>query len=218
MSIQQVDILLKALTLLTVAITAYLAVRRFGLQRESATFLRVLVNAKEVVSSNELNLIAVTVKLDNLGQTRIDARTAPRDSNGLLYNDGWDRFHHAGTLQIRPIAIATEPLVFDWYSLPIMPIKTMLSSDAESYGHVVQGNGNLEQINYLDDYQGPEGNFAEVDFWLEPKESYELLVDLWLPVGTYAAKAVFLGKKSSRKDEEYWSHVCTFSIGRLRQT
>jgi len=215
MSIQQVDILLKALTLLTVAIAAYLAVRRFGLQRESATFLRVLVTAKEVVSSNGVNLIAVTVKLDNLGQTRIDARTKPRDSNGFLYDDGWDRFRHAGTLKIRPIARATQPLVFDWYSLPTLPIKTTLSADAESYGQVVPCDGNLEQINYLDDYQNPQANFAEVDFWLEPKESYELLVNLWLPAGTYAAKAVFLGRKPSHKDEEYWSHVCTFNTGHV---
>jgi hypothetical protein len=213
MSTQQLDILLKALTLLTVAITAYLAVRRFGLQRESATCLRVLVTAKVVLKSNEMSLIAVTVNLDNLGQTRIDARTKPRDSNGYLYDDGWDRLEHAGTLKIRPIARAKEPIVFDWYSLPSLPIATMLSANSESYGHVIRQNGDLEQINYLDDYQNPEDNFAEVHFWLEPKESYELLVDLWLPPGTYAAKAVFLGKKTSHEDEEYWSHVCTFNAG-----
>jgi hypothetical protein len=71
----------------------------------------------------------------------------------------------------------------------------------------------LEQINYLDDYQDPEGGFKEVHFWLEPKESYELLVTVWLPPGTYAAKAVFLGKEQSHANEEYWSHVCAFTLG-----
>jgi len=155
----------------------------------------------------------VTVKLDNLGQTRIDARTTPRDSRGFLYDDGWDVFQHAGTLKIRSIALAKEPLLFDWYSLQKMSIATTLSADASSYGKVVRREHDLEQINYLDDYQDPKDDFAEVHFWLEPKESYELLVTVWLPAGTYAAKAVFLGKEYYHDNEEYWSHVCTFVVG-----
>jgi len=213
MTTQQWDIILKALTFLTLALTAFLAVRRFGLQRESATFLRVLVTAREVVKLDDLTLVALSVKLDNLGQTRIDARTRPRDSKGFLYDDGWDRFRHAGTLAIRPITHVKEPLLLDWYSLPVLPIQATLSADVESYGQVVLRDRDLEQINYLDEYQDPEENFAEVHFWLEPRESYELLVTVWLPAGTYAAKAVFLGMEARHQDEEYWSHVCTFNIG-----
>jgi hypothetical protein len=71
--ITYVDLALRALTFSTLAITVFLAVRRFGLQRESATFLRVLVAAKEVARSGGIALASVTIKLDNLGQTRIDA-------------------------------------------------------------------------------------------------------------------------------------------------
>ena len=191
MPIQYLDIILKTLTFLTIAITAYLAVRRFGLQRESATFLRVLVSAREVVRSNGLSLVALTIKLDNLGQTRIDARTKSRNSSGFLYEDAWDRFRHAGTLKVRSIPDAQESLLFDWYSLPAIPIQSTLSAVAQSCGQVVPRDQDLEQINYLDHYQDPEDNFAEAHFWLEPKESYELLVCVWLPAGTYAAKAVF---------------------------
>ena len=34
-----------------------------------------------------------------------------------------------------------------------------------------------------------------------------------LPAGAYAAKAVFLGKEASHEDEEYWSHICIFTVG-----
>ena len=208
-----IDIILKTLTLLTVAVTAFLAVRRFGLQRESATFLRVLVTAKEISKSGALILTSLSVKLDNLGQTRIDARTMPRDPKGFLYDDGWDQFQHAGTLKIRPIVRAEDPLLFDWYSLAPMSIASTISGDVGSYGEVARRVRELEQINYLDDYQDPEKQFTEVHFWLEPKESYELVVPVWLPVGIYAAKAVFLGKEYSHENEEYWSHVYTFVVG-----
>ena len=209
----QIDIILKILTFLTVAVTVFLAVRRFGLQRESATFLRVLVTAKEISKSGALVLTSISIKLDNFGQTRIDARTMPRNSKGFLYDDGPDQFQHAGTLKIRPITREKKPLLFDWYSLPAMSIAPTISGDVGSYGEVTRRVGELEQINYLDDYQDPEKQFTEVHFWLEPKESYELLVPVWLPVGIYAAKAVFLGREASHEDEEYWSHVCTFVVG-----
>lgn len=207
------DSVVAVLTLLTLGSGLYFGVRRFGLQRESATFLRVLVAAKEVTKSGELVLTSLTIRLDNLGQTRIDARTKQRKENGFHYDDGWDRFQHAGTLKIRRIARAQEPLLFDWYALPPTPIATTLSADAASYGEVVRQERDLEQINYLDDYQDPAEKFAEVHFWLEPKESYELLVSVWLPAGIYEAKAVFLGKEAGHENEEYWSHVCTFTVG-----
>lgn len=193
------ELILKVLTFLTVAITAGFTIRRFGLHRESATFLRVLVEPKEVVRIGDLVLTTITIKLDNLGQTRIDARTKPR-AKGLLYDDGWDRCQHAGTLKVRPISAAKEPLVVDWYSLPTTKMATTTTSD-------------LEQINYLDEYQDPDAAFAETHFWLEPKESYDLRVMVWLPVGTYAAKAVFLGKDVSHKNEEYWSNEVAFTVG-----
>ena len=156
-----IEIILKILTFSTLAVTVILAVRRFGLQRESATFLRVLVTTKEISKSGALVMTSVSVKLDNLGQTRIDARTIPRDSKGFLYDDGWDQLQHAGTLKIRPIAHAKEPLFFDWYSLQPMSIASTISGDAASYGEVTRRVRELEQINYLDDYQDPEKQFAE---------------------------------------------------------
>src|SRR5690242_8328797 len=59
MPITYIDIILKVLTFLTVAVAAFLAVRRFGLQRESATFLRVLVTTKELAKSGSLILTTV---------------------------------------------------------------------------------------------------------------------------------------------------------------
>lgn len=211
--IRLLDITVKILTFFVLFVTAVLAVRRFGLQRETATFLRVTVSAEDLVVSRDLVLVALTVRLDNLGQTKIDARRTPRDANGFLYDDGWDRLRHAGTLQVRSIPKADHPLLFDWYTLSPLSLDTSLSSDSAAFGDIVHRVRELEQINYLDDYQDPEGSFAEAHFWLEPRESYELFVPLWLPHGTYAAKAVFLGKDRSHSNEEYWSHALGFEVG-----
>jgi hypothetical protein len=65
----------------------------------------------------------------------------------------------------------------------------------------------LEQINYLADFQDPVGGFTDAGFWLEPNETYELTVPLWLSPGRYALKACFLGEERRRREEEYWSQT-----------
>jgi hypothetical protein len=207
------DFVLRALTFVVIASTAVLAIRRFGLQRETATFLRILVSAREVAAQADLHLIAITVKLDNLGQTKIDARTGGRDHSGYMYDDSWDRFRHAGTLQIRQVASPQRSQLFDWYSLPPLSVEAVISASASADGRITPQSSDLDQINYLDDYQDPEGGFVDTDFWLEPRESYELVVPVWLPKGSYVAKAVFLGSVTECKNEEYWSHAYFFHVG-----
>jgi len=38
---------------------------------------------------------------------------------------------------------------------------------------VMEADSDLEQINYLDEFQDPDTDFRNVDFWLEPRESYD---------------------------------------------
>ena len=199
------------LTFVTVLITAGLAIRRFGLHREAATFLRVAVSARRVAVRGDQTLMSVLINLKNLGQTRIDARRVPQAESPYLYEDRYEHFSHAGTLQVRPIPDAKEPTHLDWYVLPRLPITAFLSPEAA--GQVLRQPGDLEQVNYLDDYQDQRDNFRSTDFWLEPSESYELTVMMWLPPGIYAAKAVFLGTVCKPREDEYWSHVAVFEVG-----
>ena len=70
----------------------------------------------------------------------------------------------------------------------------------------------LDQINYLSEFQDPATNYNEVDFWLEPKESYKFEVPIWLPPGLYWAKAYFLGRREKHREDEYWSHATIFEV------
>jgi hypothetical protein len=85
--------------------------------------------------------------------------------------------------------------------------------------HITKDNketeDDAEQINYLDDCEDPEVQFQEADFWLEPNEVYHQQVMAWLPSGTYAVKACFLGKMTQHGNEDYWSCNKLFNLKSL---
>jgi len=205
---QYINLTISVLTLLTLTSGLYFAIRRWGLKRECFTFLRMTIDAKSIFDAGDLVLVAITVHLENKGDTRIDARIERRD-DGYLYNVEPDVCLHAGTLKIRAVPQEKEPLLFDWYSLP--PLRTMTRLVPEC--HLVVAETDLEQINYLDEFQDPEVDYKEVDFWLEPRDSYDLMVSVWLRPGIYAAKAFFLGPKTKHQEEEYWSCQTLFTAG-----
>jgi hypothetical protein len=185
------------------------AIWKFGLFRERSSFLRIGVTTTTITHSGPLALVLATVRLENLSNIRIDARSSGRSEHGFLYDDGWDKCAHAGTLKLRRIPGSKRLQHFSWYSLK--PIVLPYSLDIpQTPGTEPQHD--LEQINYLDEYQDPQGDYHEVHFWLEPKEAYDLGVFFWLPPGSYAAKVFFLGRQTKHADEEYWTHNTMFVV------
>lgn len=205
---EYVELIISILTLITGVGGLCYAIRRFGLNRELFTFLRISVEARSVYDAGNVVLVAITVHLENKGDTRVNARREKR-KDGYLYNDDDDTCLHAGTLKIRAIPQENEPLLFDWYSLPPLRATTRLVPQEK----VVVTDADLEQINYLDEFQDPETDYKEADFWLELRESYDLTVLVWLRPGVYAAKGFFLGPATKHQEEEYWSCQAVFTAG-----
>ena len=181
-----------AAVVLTLFGTAW-AIYVFSIRRFRFTFLNISLHATQICTIRQLILVQLSVRLENKGNSRIDARELKTKEN-YLYNDGFDACRHAGTLKIRQVPDQEQQKLFDWYYLPIIL------------------EIGLEQINYLNEFIDPRADSKEVDFWLEPRETYELNVFLSLLPGTYAAKAYFLGKKRKHKDEEYWFTTCLFHV------
>jgi hypothetical protein len=205
---EYIDLIVAILTLVTLATGLGWGILRFGLNRESFTFVRMTVEAKPVDDDGELVLVAVTIHLENKGDTRVDARTI-RGESGYLYDVGPDKCLHAGTLKIRAIPREKKPLLFDWYSLSPLHVATRLMPEEQ----IIVAQADLEQVNYLDEFQDPDTDYKEVDFWLEPHESYDLVVPVWLHPGVYMAKAFFLGPMTKHREEEYWSCQTVFTVG-----
>jgi hypothetical protein len=207
-------IAVSVLTLLTLAFGLYLAVVRFGLKRERATFLRVSIHTSIVARNSSLALVNVVVCLENKGDTRINARTHQdlEKPGDFLYDDEWDQCEHAGTLKLRPIPLRDAPWVFDWYALAKAPVTIERCTIADQPHQVKCRPGDLEQINYLSEYQDYMVGFKDVDFWLEPRETYELSVPVWLVPGPYAAKACFLGQRTEHREEEFWTSTHVFFV------
>jgi hypothetical protein len=201
------DLIVSLLTFLTLATGLYYAIRRFGLKRERFSFLNLTVDAKVLNDLDEVKLVSIVISLENKGETRINTRRK-KGSNEFLYDDGWDRCMHAGTLKIRRIPVEKEPLLFDWYSLKPMNARV---SQGEIEG-VTIAEEKLEQINYLSEFQDIKSKFTEVDFWLEPKETYIVELPIWLRPGIYCAKAFFLGPRKRYKEDEYWSRTMIFHV------
>jgi len=208
------SIAVSILTLFTLGSGLYLAIVRFGLKRERATFLRMSIDAVIVSHANPPALVQLTVHLENKGDTRINARrlddlAAPTK---FLFDDTWDQCEHAGTLKVRAIPPRERAWIFDWYALAAMPATIERCTVTDTPHHVAPRGGNLEQINYLSEYQDATVNYRDVDFWLEPHETYDQAVPLWLPPGEYAAKAYFLGRRDEHGEEEFWTGMLVFHV------
>ncbi len=204
-----IDLGLSILMFATFAWGLYYGIASFGLKRERSTFLGLTLAAKPICILRDLVLVSITVHVENKGNGRIDARRSST-SDGYLYNDGLDICRHAGTLKLRSVSAQKKPVLFDWYSLPPIQVTTRVVP----HDKLVISESDLEQVNYLDEFQDPEVNYDEVDFWLEPHESYEQAVFVWLRPGIYAAKAFFLGKLIKHREEEYWSSQILFSVAK----
>jgi len=206
-SMTYLDLILRLGNFLILATGLFYAILRFGLKRERFSFLNLTLDAKVMHDAGEVKLVSIVISLENRGDTRIKARRK-REAKEFLYDDGWDQCMHAGTLKIRPIPIEKEPLFFEWYSLK--PMKAKISRRHTEGVNTTEEN--LEQINYLNEFEDPKVDYREVDFWLEPKESYIGGLPIWLRPGMYCAKVFFLGPRKKYQDDEYWSHTMIFHV------
>lgn len=192
-----IQVAVSILTLIILALGLFLAIYRFGLNREKHSFLNLNIEANIIKQIKSLLLVSINIQLENKGLTRIMARrydVIKNNENGFLYKDEIDECKHAGTLKIRSVTDENREIIFDFCSL--------------------QPN-EFEQINYLDEYQDPKTNFKDVDYWLEPKESSNQQITLWIKPGTYIIKAYFLGKLIKYREDEYWS--CTKIVDLKKQ-
>jgi hypothetical protein len=199
--------------ILALVVGGWWALKRFGITRESRTFLNVTVRGQVVGGGGSSLLTLVTVRLENLGGARIDARTTAHGvGGGFLYDDGWDQLEHAGTLKLRAVLPTQRlPTLFDWYVLRPLDSSLAIAAKFSAPGHVKGPPiGTLEQVNYLADFLDSATQFSQSDFWLEPGEAHEASVMLWLPPGDYAIKAYFLGSVTAHREEEYWSSTTLF--------
>ena len=197
------ELIIPILTLLTLVSGLVFAIYRFGL----STSLKLTIKAKTVWGAGDVVLTAIRVHLENKGNRRIKARTGRKSEQARLYDIPPDICFHAGTLKIRPVPEESSPLLFDWYSLQPLGTKERHMPKVE----LVTEETDLEQINYLDEFQNPK-DFLNVHFWIEPGEAYGQSVFLWLRPGIYAAKAYFLGPKTWHRGEEYWSTQIIFTV------
>lgn len=208
------------------------ALWRFGRNRGLFTFMDMDLQAKVVSyvrqDNKDLLLVSLVVGLKNRGLTKIQARrryylrswwrfrwvVRGQLQGRHLNTEKYDLCEHAGTLKVRRALEGTSPTQFDWYSLePVGGIVTWKDKEKESQSH-------LEQVDYLGEFEDDDpafrddsGTYKDVDFWLEPKETDQCSVMIWLNPGTYAVKAYFLGKRSQPAEEdEYWSCTRLFNL------
>ena len=182
----------------------YIAREKWLVERERFrffTFLKLGLDEDIIQEQDNLSLVAINIHLENTGWKRISARRY-KDLKGketnFLYNDNFDQCKHAGTLKIRKMPDNYKAGLFDWYSL--IPINNVdVSKDGKQF------QSDLEQLNFLEEFEDPLTNYHDVDFWLEPSESYHQQIMIWLPKGVYVVKAYFLGNLIKYEEEEYWS-------------
>lgn len=208
------EIIISVLTVITLAWGLFYAVRSFGLKREKFSFLTMNLDANVLKQVGDLLLVSIIVQLENKGQTRISARRYQdtiKKEGDLLYSEKGEECKYAGTLKIRSVSDEDKTARFDWYSL--QPI-TSVSVIKDGKEHA----GDLEQINYLNEYEDPETRYKDVDFWLEPNETYNCQVMAWLQPGTYAMKAYFFGELAKYREDEYWSTTRLFDLRASTET
>ena len=177
------------------------------------TSLDIIIDAFVLKKIKELALVSIIVHLNNKGVKKVIARTRKDiefyKDKSFLYEDKFDKCNHAGTLKIRRVRDYGQATIFDWYSLD----KTNeINWVFDNQPGIMR---DLEQINYLNEYESADADnpYKDVDFWIEPNESYNLELMILLSPGNYAVKAYFLGRELTGVDKtDYWSNTKLFCV------
>lgn len=179
---------------LAVIIGGLWALYIFVSQRTYETALRIRTSVSHTLLANRRSIVYIDTVLRNMGSRRIGAK-AKRYKNGVglpAYSDELDKLYHSCGVQIKRLNLNIPGHVaYDWYQPELfVPIDGIPSELNLLAGYVTSKKG-------------------EVDFWLEPRETYHIGIALTLPLGSYLGRVVFIG---DRGVFEYWSHDFFFSV------
>jgi hypothetical protein len=130
----------------------------------------------------------VGVTLTNQGHSKLQANNAigPRP----VYSDRLDTILYSCSLEVKRInanCIAGDISV-DWYNDSLLSVA-------------------IPEVDLFTTYRNPNNN--QVEFWMEPGESYRLGSLLCLTCGAYLAKVTFIG---SDCDEDFWTQLFYFQV------
>lgn len=168
---------------------------RFRLERtaEAALCIELSTNSTSAPQSSA-HLVFLEATLRNVGKTQISAR--PHAGALAAYRDKVEEIKYSGTMEIRKFVTPTgnDTATRDWF-------------DSRSWTAIA----GLPPIDALSDYENPDKN-NDVEFWMEPGESYTLARSVLLPEGIYLAKFTFLGPQEG----DFWTRLLQFSVPSAR--
>lgn len=169
------------------------ALGKFIRERAGEPALVITTAVEQAPLEDGLMFVVVTISLKNVGKVMIAAKPKA-DQDGYVFDDGSDRLRFPCTLELRPVAqAASAPLLIRWYE---------------------QGQARpvSDGIDVLEEYRDNRSD-NQVDFWMEPGESYHIGVPLKLSLGAYLAKVTFVGAKNP---DDYWSRQFGFAVAAPR--
>lgn len=195
-----------ACTVLATVVGGAWAFTKFAHERSAETALEMKLDYETAPTTAGLQLVWIKTRLKNVGKVGItakprpdllaDGKTAPESHQGALYTyaDGEELLGETCCLEIKKLkekAVA-QPALIDWFDDAAFDLP--LTND--------------DEIEVLADYEDPQkGN--DVDFWMEPGETYDLSTLVALSPGNYLAKVTFLG---NRGPTEFWTRTILVTV------
>jgi hypothetical protein len=162
-----------------VAVGGIWTLSTFVFQRSHETALKLEMTTTQARCDGVSYLVFFEVALTNLSRRMIEAQAKSYDAGGAkpVYKDLEEQLSHACSLQIRRIKtrIPNETSL-DWFEK---------AAHLEPVG---------VEINMISDYE--ISRTGEIDFWIEPGESYHLGRTIVLPPGNYLAMLTLVGTDS----------------------
>lgn len=168
------------------------ALRRYRLERTAESALTIEITSRSApLPTPGTHLVFLEVTLRNVGKTQITARTRAQ-GDGKAYRDSVETITNSGTLEIKALGASAAPRAgnLDWF-------------DANSWVPVA----GLAPLDMLSEYENPD-KANEVEFWMEPGESYGLNRSVSLGEGTYLAKFTFIGNREG----DFWTRLMQVTV------
>jgi hypothetical protein len=151
-----------------------------------------------------LPVVFVEVTLTNRGRTKVEAKRGQSES-GYAFEDangGPERLRFSGSLQLRRAPAGNTEVAPGWFDPALQSIE------------------GLGELDLLEEYRLPphpsSRRDGEVEFWMEPGESYRLGRILLLRPGSYVGKVTFIAHRwpwlPAGRDGNFWSRVFHFEV------
>jgi hypothetical protein len=167
---------------------------QFVIQRAYETALGIGALTTCAPMGSEKSVVFVAVSLKNEGHRRISAKPTKYSKGKAMpaYTDSLETIQYACGLRIRRLnPNLTDTAVFEWFK-------------ENSW---MQIENLPDELNLLESYE--LSTRSNIDFWMEPGETYHLGKALLLSPGHYFAKITFIGARGSF---EFWNHEFYFHV------